>query len=238
MVKLSLKELFLVTSLVSLCAGSSSPVLAMQESDFSEAEKPRSVSSQSPIQTQKKINDVVVSTATKVYEKINTNWHYVDPHSQMQTESTMWEPKWIVGLSLIDGEKQETRIPTLILKTSPDKLIEALEDLITKPASLECTIALTTAKIFCLREILGQDYFNRYTTAFYRLLETREDWDVEQFFHELPLQFLTNLEGKAIPGSITYVTNIPLYPYFKPHGNGRGSNLICTGLDHYLGFSA
>lgn len=155
----------------------------------------------------------------------------------MSTESTMWDPQWIDGLSLIEGRKEKTRVPTLVLKTSPENLISALEDLIAKPAVVECTIALTTAKIFCLREILGEEHFNFYATCFYKLLARREDWTVEQFFHELPLQFLTTVVGKVIPGSITYITNIPVYPHFKPNGNARGENVFCTARNEYLGFS-
>ncbi|MBX9786755.1 MAG: hypothetical protein K2Y08_05395 [Alphaproteobacteria bacterium] len=229
------KKLFLATSLVSLVAHSSSAVLAMDD----ESDLPIITSSLRPVlETQSDINNVVSSTTKRVYAKINANWTYVPPGKgmKMSAESTMWDPLWIDGLTFVDGMKQEARVPTLVLKASPVNLIGALEDLIAKPASVECKIALTTAKIFCLREILGEEHFNLYTTCFYKLLATREDWTVEQFFHELPLQFLTTVKGKAIPGSITYITNILMYDVFKPHGNAQGENVFCTDQNEYLGF--
>lgn len=230
------KKLFLATSLVSLVAHSPSAVLAMNdESDLSPI---RSSSLKPVLETQSDVNNIVSSTAKRVYAKINANWAYVPPGQgmKMSTESTMWDPLWIDGLSFVDGVKQQTRVLTLVLKAFPENFIAALEDLIAKPAVVECTIALTTAKIFCLREILGEEHFNLYATCFYKLLTTREDWTVEQFFHELPLQFLTTVEGKAVPGSITYITNIPLYAHFKPHGNNQGENVFCTDQNEYLGF--
>ncbi len=230
-----MKKLVLLISLVSLSAPLSSPVLAMEKGPSEEPE----THSRSP-RTPEGINVVVIATAKEVYQKINENWTYVAPgrQSAMSTASTMWNPKWINGLSLVDGEKKETLIPTLVLKASPKKLTSALNDLIAKPASLECTIALTTVKIFCLSKILGKKRFERYATGFYKELQRNPKYTVEDFFHELPLQFLTQIEDKAIPGSITYITNIPQYPLFKPNGNGKGSNVFCTGDDQYLGFSA
>ncbi|WP_331255565.1 hypothetical protein [Candidatus Bealeia paramacronuclearis] len=188
------------------------------------------------LDTQLGINSTVVATTERIYKKINKNWTYVEPGCQMSTQSAFWLPKWIKGTVIVDGEKQNTKIPSLLLKTEPDNLIAALEDLLDKPAKLECTIALTTAKIFCLKEILGEELFNRYAKAFYKLLNETQGWDIEQFFHELPLQFITNEQGESVPGSFTYITNIPLYPYFKPNGNGMGDNVICMSQDRYLGF--
>ena len=189
---------------------------------------------------QKKINEKVNETALKTYQKINSNWTYVKPNEEMSVDSPYWEAKWIMGESY-EGKKQKTRIPTLVLKTSPDKIEEALEDLINKPASLECTIALNTAKLFCIKEILnefGKNTFTGFSTIFYNLLDETEGWSIEQFFHELPEQFLTRVEGKEIPGSICYITNIPDYGYYKPNGNGRGSNVFCMKNNQYLGFSS
>jgi len=232
MLRILIKKLFLSTSFISLLAGASFPAWAMDEEEISVASKVL------PCKTQNEINGIVISTATKVYEDINKNWRYVAPEAQMHTDSKMWEPQWIMGESIVEGKRQKTKIPTLVLKASPEKLMEALEELIKKPASLECTIALTTAKIFSLREILGEKYFNLYAVSFYKLLETTEGWTAEQFFHELPLQFLKSKEGTAIPGSITYITNIPQYGEFKPTGNGRGSNVFSVAKNQYLGFSA
>ncbi|MBS0186297.1 MAG: hypothetical protein JSS34_08220 [Proteobacteria bacterium] len=204
-------------------------ILAMDSFDIKE--EVVSAKSITP-KTQAEAKDIVISTTEKVYAQINRNWHYVPAGlNQMKTESAFWEPKWvnIEGISA----------PTLILQTSPETLMDALQDLIKKPALLECTIALTTVKIFCLRELFGPDQFNHYATEFFKILQDDLTFKTEDFFHELPNQFLTRVQGEsAIPGSITYITNLPNYASFKPQGNARGSNVVCTAPSQYLGFSA
>jgi hypothetical protein len=194
-----------------------------------------------PPKKQSDVNHIVVSTAEKVYKSINQHWTYAKAGEgeKLSTTSAFWTKKNIKGKLNNNRLLEECKnIPTLILNTTPDKIIEALEDLISKPASLECTIALTTTKIFCLKELLGREAFCRYASAFYKAIETSDTWKVEEFFHELPLQFIARGQGKAIPGSIVYITNIPLYSHFKPFGNGTGSNVFCTAEDGYIGFSA
>ena len=186
---------------------------------------------------QQKINTIVGSTAQQTYEKINTNWTYVAPNDEMSIDSKFWHATWIKGDGFLLGEKQQINLPTVILKTTPENIFEALEDLINKPASLECTIALTTAKIFCMKKILGDDWFKLYATHFYQLLDSTEGWSTDQFFHELPLQFIAQVEGKPKPGSLTYITNLSCYGKYKPNGNGRGSNVFCVGDNQYIGFS-
>lgn len=186
--------------------------------------------------TQKAINMCVASTATKAYGLMNTNWSYAAPGEKLTTTSPYWEATYIKGRSLQNGVQIESSIPTLILKTKPDNLMEALDNLVTKPASLECTIALSTAKILALREILGKKYFHNFASSFYNLLKRTPNASVEEFFHELPLQFIKTIPGKAIPGSIGYITNIPHYSTFKPGGNARGDNLFCVNDDAYQCF--
>ncbi|MBA3814433.1 MAG: hypothetical protein H0X26_08130 [Alphaproteobacteria bacterium] len=189
---------------------------------------------------QQGINKKVCASASNTYQKINNNWNYVAPNDKMSIDSPFWEAKWIVAETLVSGVKQRTSAPTLILKTSPDTIVEALEDLINKPAALECTIALTTAKIFSMKEILdelGEDIFKGYTTHFYQMLRKTKGWTTDQFFHELPEQFLRTRGGKEIPGSICYITNLGCYRDFKPTGNAAGSNVFCTGENQYMGFS-
>lgn len=188
---------------------------------------------------QKKINDKVCVRAQEVYEKINKNWTYVPSRGKMSTDSKFWEATWIRGEAIISGEKQEVNLPTLILKTSPDNITEALDDLINKPASLECTIALTTAKIFCMKDILEEmkkGGFKVYANSFHKALSATEGWTTDQFFHELPLQFTTQVNGNTKPGSIGYISNVPFYEDFKPNGNGRGSNVFCVKDNECIGF--
>lgn len=193
------------------------------------------------LRAQQKIDRVVCETVPEVYEKINANWTYVTPNANMSVTSTFWKPTWFEATSLSSGEKIKTRVPTLIFQSSEHSikdLTEALDDLINKPVSTECTIALTTAKIFCMKNIMGNKEFKEYATNFYNLLDSTEGWSTNQFFHELPLQFMTQVEGNAVPGSISYITNLSCYGEFKPNGNARGSNVFCVNECKYLGFSS
>ena len=211
------------------------PALAMdelREQPFSQA------ACVSTLKTQADVNAIVARVAQETYGKINDNWTYVlsDAGSEMTTDSTFWEPQYVKGMAMMGDKKVATKIPSLILKTSPEHLIEALEDLISKPAQLECTIALKTVQILCLKELLGKDLFTVFATAFYKVLGDHQNWTIEEFFHELPLQFLTPEEGSATFGSIFYITNIPQYAKFKPNGNSRGENVFCVNPDKFIGF--
>lgn len=146
------------------------------------------------LNTQQKINEQVTHTAKKVFQKINENWKYppaVDKDKKMSTKSPFWEPVWVEGKAQIGGaEAVITNIPTLRFKGDPSKLKEALEDLINKPAELECTIALRTVMIFSLYEILGPTFFVPYAK------NMREVFPKDDFFHELGRQFILKVEAK------------------------------------------
>ena len=206
---------------------------AMDLSDANEAYAPAAYVMP---QTQEEINRIVIETAQDVYARINKNWNYPQTSQPMRTDSLFWEPKWIPGTMMAEGQKKAANIPTMVLKTSPQNLSEALDDLINKSTIAECTIALTTVKIFCLRNILGPEAFNLYATQFYDAIQNA-GWSVEEFFHELPLQFIEQKDGPAQPGSICYLTNVPFYAFFKPGGNAFGSNVFCIDSDRYIGFS-
>lgn len=159
------------------------------------------------------------------------------PDEALDANSSLLVAKHILGEALQNNLRQKVMIPTLILKTTPDKLIFALNELISKPAKLECTIALNVVKIFCLKEILGEN-FNAFANQFYQMVNAEESWSADEFFNELCGQFLTQLPEKAVPGSITYITNVGEYIGFKPSGNAQGSNLIALADQKFLGFSA
>lgn len=182
------------------------------------------------------VNAIVCTSAEDTYQKINKNWQYVDANNTLSTESTFWEPKWINTNNNTNGGVGS--LPTLILKTDPNNIVEALIDLISKPASLECTIALTTTKILALKEILGEDKFIDYAIKFYNILNHTSLSSItsDEFFHELPVQFITSFEGNPIPGSIAYLTNLDKYALIKPNGNSRGLNVLCINPNQYIAF--
>ncbi|MBL8676781.1 MAG: hypothetical protein JNJ47_05095, partial [Alphaproteobacteria bacterium] len=233
MINFLLKKGFFASFVFYLYAGSSFSALAMEDSTLTEIP---SLTRKSTPQNQLEVDQIVISTAEKTYKHINQNWTYVLPNQQMSTDSEMWRPEWINASAIINGAKQDSRMPTLVLKVKPHQLKEALDDLIKQPASVECTIALTTTKIACLKELLGENYFTLYATAFYFSLGNSSPLKQEQFFHELPEQFLKKRVGQEVPGALVYITNTPLYATFKPNGNGRGDNLICTDKGRYVGF--
>lgn len=188
------------------------------------------------LRPQSQINETVCSIAQDVYQTINRNWTYVQPQTTISVNSPFWEAKWLDGKGFLEGQEKTARFATLVLKTKPERIIEALDDLINKPAVVECTTAVTTAKIFCMKALLGEQRFKGYAKAFYFLLGKKEGWTTDQFFHELPLQFLQRMNGDAVPGSVAYITNLQSYRVIKPNGNSMGFNVICLNNDRYISF--
>ena len=115
-------------------ARSAHPVIALMQNLDAEVTQQRTYIER----TQDEINDCVLSTAKQAYGFMNRNWVYAPPKEEMTTESPFWEPRVL----------KESNAPTLILKANPNQLVKAMDDLVTKPALLECSIAITTAKIF------------------------------------------------------------------------------------------
>lgn len=182
------------------------------------------------------ISAIVSQAALEVYHKINKNWTYLGRDGVLKVESPYWTAGWQHVTTTIGAQEQQTRCATLMLKCDPRDVTATLEDLINKPAEVECTVALTTAKIFILKKLLGEDKFKNYAVDFYNELIVREGWSTNDFFHELPLQFMKKIEGKEQPGSIAYITNLSDYTLFKPTGHFAGENLVCVGDNQYIGF--
>jgi hypothetical protein len=49
---------------------------------------------------------------------------------------------------------------------------------------------------------------------------------------------MEQIDGKAKPGSMVYITNILDYKRCKPSGQATGENGVCVGEDQYIGFGA
>ena len=189
--------------------------------------------------TQTQVNQIVVNTAREVYGLINQNWSYVPAGKghNPKVEAQNWKAQYIKQRAFSEGKECLVNIPTLVFNGKTEEFENSLENLIQQPATLECTCALTTIKIFALKNLLG-DYFVNYVDYFKRQMEERE-WASEEFYHELPAQFIEDDQpSNAGPGYIVYISNIPSYLHFKPNGNGRGSNLIQVTEQEYLGFSS
>ena len=186
--------------------------------------------------SQEAINKLVAKTSVEAYAKINQNWHYAKPRGALTTKSTLWEAKYYMSIVNDGGENKTASTPTLLLKDGID-LGTALEDSINKQAELECTIALSTVKAIALKAILGKKLFERYVKAFKRITQ-KLDYTKEDLLHELCLPLMTIEQGvEAVPGTVTYITNVPDYSSFKPNGNARGSNVVKVSDDGFIGFS-
>ncbi len=190
-----------------------------------------------PPQTQLAVNEIVAAMSQKVYAKINENWQYPKPHRRLYTDSYHWDVRNVQRRTFIDGGLDNVSVSTMVLMGSEDKLDEALIDLISRPATLECGIALVTVKLCCLRALLGREHFKSYARAFNAVIQNHQHLGPDDFFHEFGMQFLKRGLGVTTPGSLCYIANIPHYSQIKPHGNGTGSNLICTSINTYIGFS-
>lgn len=187
--------------------------------------------------SQEAINKLVAKTSVEAYAKINQNWHYAKPRGALTTKSTLWEAKYYMSTTNDGGENKTASVPTLVLKDGID-LGTALIDSINKPAELECTIALSTVKAIALKAILGNKLFERYVKAFKKI--TRKlGYTKEDLLHEVCLPLMTIEHGvEAVPGTVTYITNVSDYSSFKPNGNARGSNVVKVSDDGFIGFSA
>lgn len=189
--------------------------------------------------SQQEIQKRTIIAAKAVYQQINKNWTYLPAEESFtpSTESSYWTPKWISTHTISNEKTAKANALTLVLNDPIENLSEALKDLVSKPAVLECTTALMTVKAYVLLALLGQEKFNAYAKAFYNGM-IQQNWSLDEFFFELPRQFLKSEEMPSpLSGSSTYILNISLYNVFKPHGNGIGSNLFCVGNDLYVGFS-
>ena len=170
---------------------------------------------------------------------INKNWQYIPAGqgNELKVEAENWSAKFIQQIGLIDGQENKINMPTLTFQDTTQNFDFGLEALVTNRAVLECTTALTTVKIFVLKKLLG-DSFSDYVSYFKNQMQVR-NWPTEEFYNELPGQFIEHDNPRnATPGYIVYISNVPYYGYFKPNGNGRGSNLIQISNDSYIGFSA
>ncbi|MGI4850919.1 MAG: hypothetical protein ACRYGR_03165 [Janthinobacterium lividum] len=96
---------------------------------------------------------------------------------------------------------------------------------------------MTTVKILALKNLLGESFID-YAKYLQNQME-RKGWDLKEFFHEFAGQFIEEDEPCNVNiGYILYIPNLPYYSHFKPNGNGRGSNLVQTSDQDYIGFSS
>ncbi|MBY0293098.1 MAG: hypothetical protein K2W92_07425 [Alphaproteobacteria bacterium] len=179
---------------------------------------------------QENINNIIKRTAIETYSKINENWEYPSLNNNyvIKTESSMWT---------LEIDKEGIEVPCL--NTDIKDIIPALDELINRPATLECSVALKVVQINSIRNILGDINFIYYATDIFNRMKKMKEKDKDfnyTFFMELPSMFYDRCGSLGI-GSFCYIKNMKEYPHFKPKGTARGYNMICVGQDQFISFS-
>lgn len=188
--------------------------------------------------SQKEINNIVATSAEETYKSINENWTYIPAgkNQKPSTSSDYWQAKFIPQTVILNGEEAMANLPTLLFKGRPEDFAANLDDLVSKPAVLECTTALTAVKIIALKDIMGDDVFLEYVSYFKEEM-TKRNWPADHFFSELPELFLKDDRiEKAETGHMTYISNLFYYSHFKRNGNSRGFNVVQVAQNSYLSF--
>ncbi len=189
--------------------------------------------------TQAEADQVVIQVATRVYNKIAANWTHIDdaPDAKLSVSSHFWRPKTRKKLVDDNGRIVEISLPRIIFTGHLNEISEALDDLINNPATLNSKIALDTVLMHVSRELFGEDAFRLQSIEFSREVLKDAELTSDDYFHELPRQFLIEQQGiSAFPASISYITNLKQYRSFKPHGKAEGDDFFCVGPNQYLCF--
>jgi len=219
----------------------SNPVAAVASAAVPQAQKKKNgkITVVAPIvrRTQEQINEFCIEEARSIFEQMNKNWVYVseDEDAKMIIGSKSWKAKWTEQRAKLAGVISVRKVPTLIFDDSAVRICEAFDDLIANPATVECTIAITTAKHLLIRKYLGDAAYKQCAVKYLKGMPS--DWKHSDFFNEFPRQFFAEVKGQAIiPGAFGFITNVEEYKIFKTRGNAAGDNVFCVEEDNYLCF--
>lgn len=176
---------------------------------------------------QELVNTRVVKVAKENYAKINQNWVYIEAGEYPSTQSEYWK-NIIINM-------QGTKCHGLMRSKKPGTYREALVDLISKPAKLECLTALVTVKLLATAEILG-DNFENFVKYFTKYVAPKFQVKEEEIFAEMSLYCWKESDCLQVEaGGIHYFNNVPEYGQVKK-GNVTGHNVICVGNNKYVVF--
>jgi hypothetical protein len=137
----------------------------------------------------------------------------------------------------LERDKEGIEVPCL--NTDIKDIIPALDELINRPATLECAVALKVVQILSIRNIMGDINFIYYATDIFNRMQKMKERNKNfnhTFFMELPSMFYDRAGSLGI-GSFCYIKNMKEYPNFKPKGTARGYNMVCLGQDQFISFS-
>lgn len=192
-----------------------------------------------------KDNVEIAKTALLTFQRLNTegNWH----NSKLQEDATR-EPYNVTSKNwaIKHRDTKRGRAPYLAKQNCQQLFIDripltdTLEDLMTQPAIIECSMAQNVVTAVC-----GGKMVNDYCAE----LEVKEKAPVLGTNHaeyDILSPFVCScdpfsLTGNAALGSFGYISNVDNYFDFHPHGLAAGFNVACVGrneegLPLFIGF--
>lgn len=183
------------------------------------------------IKNQKTVDYIVAETAKQVYKKINSNWTYPEHFGGFSTESDYFDTVKIKVGNYKIGMLKRTK------KEGTYK--EAIQDLINKPAKLECLTASAVATIASYISILGEVNFEKVVKYYDAKIAPKFNVSPDEKFFTLRRLFIQtkDLSKECPKGHIWGFSNVHNYFDFKPNGYSSNHNVICVGKDKYYGFS-
>ena len=160
---------------------------------------------------QHKADEIVSQKVKELFCLINENWTYAEYDNEYYTESEYWKP------IIVDGP--DFKYVTLKLINHRCNVIEALRDLPTKKARLECATVFSLVKSLCLLELMGENNFNIWLKD---LSKYQYKPSEDGFFNSIQGVFYA--EKQAEESGFYYIHNHPSYNKLKPSGNAAGYN--------------
>ncbi|MBA4117558.1 MAG: hypothetical protein C0514_01495 [Candidatus Puniceispirillum sp.] len=178
---------------------------------------------------------LVAEAAQRAYTRINQHWSY--PDAAIAEKGSTTSPYWTLEDELFLLVPNKTYFAE-IAQNGPIDFCAAFNSLLDSPAQLECRLAMQVSKIMCTCALLGEDSFNKLARSIWEDVHAKEE---EQFFLEvLSEKFWGHApvpqRSAQLIGRSLYIANVSDYVTRFPKGSFRGHNLMCVGLDLFMGF--
>jgi hypothetical protein len=166
--------------------------------------------------TQDQVDAIVNHKVKEMFDLINENWGYMYPvkinpdekNADFYTNAS--SEFWTTACT-------ESRLSPKLIDSNCN-MIEALRNLPTKKALLECAIVSNLVKILCLLELMCEENFNKYLFT----LQKRANMDRidGKFFQTMAEQF----QIMTTDFGFTFIKNCKFYSDVKPFGCALGFN--------------
>ena len=194
-------------------------------------------------------NPEAAAIALATFQRINTagNWCYPNLQEDGTLEElTVSSKHWRVNFQDIQGIRKVPYLEKIDCVTgdimSRISLGDAFEDLLNKPAVIECTMTQAVVIAMCANKILDPHLARLDSVGKKPVLSApmgENEVNIFSLFTKKSTPF--SLEGNAPLGSFGYITNIDHYHSFQPHGLAAGFNVACVGRNNqglplFMGF--